>query len=74
MERLAQRLLTQETVNHDDLVDVLGPRPFSSPEYANFLNKQDEELPTVDSVETDSDIEKEKKEDKESDEKKPSTD
>lgn len=37
IDKLAQRLLELETLNHDELVAVLGPRPFKPPHYAAFL-------------------------------------
>ena len=34
---LAERLIASETVNHDGLVDVLGPRPFVNDAYSQWM-------------------------------------
>ena len=34
---LAERLISVETVNHDGLVQVLGPRPFVTDAYAQWM-------------------------------------
>jgi len=44
---LAEALLEHETINHDGLVAILGPRPFASDAYVNFINMQKQELPKL---------------------------
>jgi len=39
VEAVAQLLLSKETVNHEDIVNAIGPRPFSAgPEYDKFVS------------------------------------
>eukprot|EP00808_Paulinella_micropora_P002576 g49721.t1 len=38
--RLAQRLLKDETVNHDVLLEILGDRPFKSDAYRSYLEEK----------------------------------
>lgn len=39
VENLAKLLLEKETINHDDIVSSIGPRPFkSSKQYDEFIN------------------------------------
>ena len=40
---LAERLIAAETVNHDALVQVLGPRPFVTDAYAQWMSTGAEE-------------------------------
>lgn len=47
IEALAEALLERETINHDGLVALLGPRPFSSDAYVNFINMQKQKLATL---------------------------
>lgn len=43
LESLAKTLLDKETIHHDDLVEVLGERPFKSDSYRHYLKIQAEE-------------------------------
>jgi len=40
VEALAQKLLEVETINHDIIVGVLGPRPFVSDSYREYMEAQ----------------------------------
>ena len=65
---LGERLLEQETVNHDDLVELLGNRPFEDASYSQYLVDQ--------APDANADDESEKSEEKEDeiiDERKPIT-
>jgi cell division protease FtsH len=42
VENLAQRLIKEETVNHDVLIEVMGKRPFSNDAYVEYLTAQEE--------------------------------
>jgi len=44
---LATKLLAEETLNHDQLITVLGPRPFSSDAYTTFLEHHGELAPKL---------------------------
>jgi len=44
VEKLAEKLLEVETVNHDMLVEILGPRPYVNDSYAQFLKGLKEEV------------------------------
>ena len=37
VEALANKLIEKETVNHDDLIAILGPRPFPSDKYTEWM-------------------------------------
>lgn len=39
VKALAEKLLDIETINHDHIVDILGPRPFSSFTYDEFVKE-----------------------------------
>ncbi len=43
IEALANKLIESETINHDQIVAVLGPRPFSTDEYSRWMNFHKEE-------------------------------
>jgi AFG3 family protein len=43
IEALAVRLIERETVNHDILVEILGPRPFTTDAYTNWLKQSNRE-------------------------------
>jgi hypothetical protein len=43
VEKLASRLLELETLNHEEIVSVLGKGPFSHAEYIDFLHRHDSE-------------------------------
>jgi AFG3 family protein len=42
VQKLAERLLKEETINHDVIVEVLGERPFKHPSYLDFLHHKRE--------------------------------
>lgn len=42
VQRLAEKLIEVETLNHDDLVQILGPRPFKTDTYKEFVEKDAE--------------------------------
>jgi len=46
VEKLAERLLTEETINHDIIVQLLGPRPHTSQVYEDYMNSRRNETPT----------------------------
>lgn len=49
-EALAKTLLEKETINHDNIVSVLGKRPFDSDAYQDYLKntrKQQEDFEKV---------------------------
>lgn len=39
IEKLAKQLLATETISHNDLVDILGPRPYGSPAYDAYVKE-----------------------------------
>jgi AFG3 family protein len=39
-ENVAKLLLKQETITHDDIVDLIGPRPFQSGSYDEFVSNR----------------------------------
>lgn len=42
VEKVAQLLLTNETITHDDVLQLIGPRPFKSdPAYAEFIQRKE---------------------------------
>jgi len=45
---LAEKLLELETINHDILVQVMGPRPFADDAYKTYLANANKELPVAD--------------------------
>jgi AFG3 family protein len=54
MAALAEELLLKETVNHDDLVRILGPRPFkASDAYEQYVNMTMEQVNDDDAEEKD---------------------
>ncbi len=42
LEKLAEALLEKETLNHDALVEILGPRPFVTDAYKQYMDVQRE--------------------------------
>jgi hypothetical protein len=46
VEALAQKLIEEETINHDTIVSVLGPRPFATDIYQEFLDAEHSEMKT----------------------------
>jgi len=41
VEKVANLLLSQETITHDDIIDLVGPRPFTGNEaYDEFVSKR----------------------------------
>jgi len=44
LEVLSETLLKEETINHDTIVKVLGPRPFQNDEYLEFIKQNQKEL------------------------------
>merc|ERR1711964_734932 len=43
-ESLAQKLLKDETLDHDDIVGILGERPFQNDQYKDYLTNTEEFL------------------------------
>lgn len=39
IEKLAKQLLATETLSHNDLVDILGPRPYGTPQYDAYVKE-----------------------------------
>jgi len=58
VDALAQRLLKDETVNHDGIVEVLGDRPYSTPSYLEFVKHALTPEERVDGAEASKDPEK----------------
>eukprot|EP00461_Guttulinopsis_vulgaris_P001959 UN01960 len=44
LKEMSEALLQKETLNHDDIVAILGPRPFADDDYKIFIEKQKEKL------------------------------
>jgi AFG3 family protein len=41
VEKVANLLLTKETITHDDIIETIGPRPFSGdPAYEEYLQRK----------------------------------
>jgi len=39
IEKLAKQLLATETISHNDLVEILGPRPYTTPQYEAYVKE-----------------------------------
>lgn len=45
VEKVAALLLEKETINHDDVLELVGPRPYAgNPEYDEFVKRRKEVL------------------------------
>lgn len=52
VEKVASLLLSQETITHDDIVDLIGPRPFAGDAtYNEFIHGRKPAVPTPDASE-----------------------
>jgi AFG3 family protein len=41
VEKVANLLLSKETITHDDVLEIIGPRPFkANPAYAEFIQRK----------------------------------
>jgi AFG3 family protein len=63
VEQVAQLLLEKETITHDDIIDLIGPRPYVNEAYQEYVSKK--HLKQEEDVDTESEENEEKEEDDE---------
>jgi len=61
VEKVANMLLEKETIVHDDVLELIGPRPYAgNPEYDEFIRRRNKVLKGADSSTDEADSESEK--------------
>ncbi len=57
VEKVAHLLLEKETITHDDIIDLIGPRPFVNEAYQEYVSKKHLNKKEDDTEETEEDVE-----------------
>lgn len=62
VEKVAQLLLEKETITHDDIVDLIGPRPYVNEAYQEYVSKKHFKKQKEEKIDVDEDVEKQEEE------------